>query len=154
MKQFINRVDHIIWICRIENIKQHVAEMEKVSGVKFQTFTSEKWGLEIHLSWEAGLEVVAPLPQRNDFNAEHQDWLEANGEGVFGIVFGVRNLEETKARLASQGVELGPLLTASATAPWANKVKVREAKGPDVINTQFSFGQIDFADGVVQFVDV
>ena len=65
-----------------------------------------------------------------------------------------RQIEETKARLASQGVELGPLLTASPTAPWANKVKVREAKGPDVINTQFSFGQIDFADGVVQFVDV
>src|SRR6476659_11132280 len=99
MKKFVNHIDHVAWISRPENIEANVRKLEEMTGARLERFQREDMGVVMYISWEAGLEVVAPLPARTDFNAMIYETLETRGEGISSVVFGVRNLEAHKARL-------------------------------------------------------
>lgn len=151
MKKFINHVDHVAWICRYENVEEHVARLEALSGVTLQRFERKELGLSINASWEAGLELLAPLPGRTDFNGALYDHLEAHGEGVFAVVFGVPDLEKHKAYLEGKGFAVGPAIDDSADSPWHHKMVLRERHAGGFLNGNFVLGQIDYGDDIVRF---
>lgn len=153
MKKFTNHIDHVVWISRLENIETNVAELEKVADVKLQRFECKDMGFVMYLNWEAGLEVVAPMQERSDFNQALHDRLQSHGEGLLGVVFGVRDLDKHKARLEAQGIPVGPLMDDHPDSPWHHKLVLRERAVPPVFNGWFVFGDIDYADGVIPFGD-
>jgi len=153
MKKFTNHVDHVTWISRPESIEKNVAALEKITDANLVRFERKDMGFVMYLSWEAGLEVVAPLPERTAFNQALYDRLETHGEGVLGVVFGVRDMDKHKARLAALGIELGPLMDDSPASPWHHKLVLRERMAPPVMNSWFILGDIDYADGVIPFGD-
>jgi hypothetical protein len=154
MKKFINHIDHVAWISRLENIEKNVAELEKLSGAKLERFERKDMGFVMYICWEAGLEVVAPLPEVSDFNQMLHDRLKTQGEGVTAVVFGVRDLEKRKAELEALGIQVGPLLDDHPDSPWHHKLILRERHCGRVINTGFVLGQIDYADDVIRYEDV
>jgi hypothetical protein len=154
MKKFVNHVDHVAWISRPENIAANVAELEKLSGAKLQRFERKDMGFVMYISWEAGLEVVTPMPEVTDFNKMLHDRLASHGEGVTAVVFGFRDLEKHKKRLEALGVEVGPLLDDHPDSPWHHKLILRERHAGRVMGTGFVMGDIDYADGVITFEDV
>ena len=93
MKKFINHVDHVAWLSRPENLDANVAQLEKLTGASLTRFSRADMGFTMCISWEAGLEVVAPHEERTDFNQWLWSELEKKGEGVTSVVFGVKNLE-------------------------------------------------------------
>ncbi len=99
MKKFINHVDHVAWLSRPENLDANVAQLEKITGATLARFVRNDMGFTMCISWEAGLEVVAPMEQRTEFNQWLWSELEKKGEGVTSVVFGVKNLDAHKARL-------------------------------------------------------
>jgi hypothetical protein len=153
MKKFVNHIDHVTWISRLETLEANVAELEKLSGAKLQRFQREDMGFVMYISWEAGLEVVAPMNRPTDFNKALSDYLAARGEGIMGVVFGVDDLEKHKARLEALGFEVGPEMDDLPTSPWHHKLNLRERAGGFVMNSAFILGDIDYADEVVTFVD-
>jgi len=153
MKKFTNHVDHVAWISRPETLEANVAELEKLTGAKLTRFERQDMGFVMHISWEAGLEVVSPLPEPTEFNQWLRDWLETRGEGVMSVIFGVKDLQAHKARLEALGCEVGPLLDDHPDSPWHGKLTLWERQAGAVMNTALVLGDIDYADGVVPFGD-
>jgi hypothetical protein len=82
MKKFTNHIDHAVWMSHVQNIEKNVAALEKITDSKLTRFDREDMGFVMYLSWEAGLEVVAPMSRRTDFNQALHDRLERQGEGL------------------------------------------------------------------------
>jgi len=153
MKKFINHVDHVAWISRPENLDANVAQLEKLTGATLVRFSRKDMGFTMCISWEAGLEVVAPMEERTDFNAWLWSELESRGEGVNSVVFGVKNLEAHKARLESLGFEVGPLLDDHPDSPWHDQIELYERIAGTAMNTNIILGDINYQDGLIPFQD-
>lgn len=153
MKKFVNRVDHVQWICRIENLERHIADLEAVTDAKFAYVDRSDVGCLIYIDWSAGLEIIVPLAERSPFNQPLHDWLDTRGEGLFGIAFGVANIENHTEKLQARGLKVGPMLKNLPGAPWGENVVIREKSVPSVINSNILISQIDYADGIILFED-
>ena len=152
MQKFINHVDHVAWICRPENLDAHVEQLEKLTGATLTRFARQDMGFTMCISWEAGLEVVSPMEERTDFNTWLWAELEAKGEGVTSVVFGVEDLDWHKARLEKLGFEVGPLMDDHESSPWHDKLVLWERVAGQAINTNIVLGDIDYQDGLIPFV--
>jgi hypothetical protein len=153
MKKFINHVDHVAWLSRPENLDANVAQLEKITGATLARFARKDMGFTMCISWEAGLEVVAPMEERTEFNAWLWSELEKKGEGVTSVVFGVKDLDAHKARLEALGIPVGPLMDDHPDSPWHDKLVLWERTAGEVMNTNIVFGDIDYADEVIPFGD-
>ena len=110
-------------------------------------------GFTMCICWEAGLEVVAPMEQRTDFNLWLWSELEKKGEGVTSVVFGVKDLDAHKARLEAMGFVVGPLMDDHPDSPWHDKLVLWERMAGEAMNTNIVLGDIDYAEGVIPFGD-
>jgi len=153
MKKFRNHIDHVAWISRLENIEANVRELEKLAGAKLTRFERKDMGFVMYISWEAGLEVVAPLETPTEFNQMLRDWLDTRGEGVMSVVFGVKDLDKHKARLEALGFEVGPVMDDHPDSPWHDRIVLWERMGGVVMNTGFILGDIDYSDDMIPFGD-
>ena len=153
MQKFTNHIDHVAWISRPENLEANIAQLEKLADAKLVRFEREDMGFIMYLNWEAGLEVVSPMPERTAFNQLLHDWLDTRGEGVMSVVFGVRDLDAHKARLEALGFEVGPLMDDHPDSPWHHKLDLKERIAGTVMNSAFILGDIDYADGLIPFGD-
>jgi hypothetical protein len=153
MKKFINHVDHVAWLSRPENLDANVAHLETLTGATLARFARQDMGFTMCISWEAGLEVVAPMEERTEFNGWLWSELEKKGESVTSVVFGVKNLDAHKARLEKLGIPVGPLMDDHPDSPWHDKLVLSERTAGEVMNTNFILGDIDYADEVIPFGD-
>ncbi len=153
MKKFINHVDHVAWLSHPDNLEANVARLEQITGATLRRFSREDMGFTMCISWEAGLEVVAPMEKRTDFNQWLWSELEAKGEGVSSVVFGVKDLDAHKARLEKLGFEVGPLMDDHPDSPWHDQLELWERNAGEVMNTNIILGDIDYNDNVIPFVD-
>lgn len=153
MKKIVNHIDHVAWISHPENLEANVARLEKLTGGKMVRFQREDMGFVMYLDWSAGLEIVSPMPERTDFNQSQYDHLEAHGEGVISVVFGIRGLEEHKQRLEALGFEVGPIMDDHPDSPWHDQLKLFERIGGSFLGSFFILGDIDYADGLIPFED-
>jgi hypothetical protein len=153
MKKFRNHIDHVTWISRLENIEANVAQLEKLAGAKLTRFARKDMGFVMYISWEAGLEVVAPLEEPTEFKQMLRDWLDTRGEGIMAVVFGVKDLDRHKARLEALGFGVGPLMDDHPDSPWHDKIVLWERMGGMVMNSCFILGDIDYADNMIPFGD-
>ena len=53
------------------------------------------------MSWDAGIELVSPMPDRESFVTE---FLEERGEGLMGVVFAVDDVESAHQAAQELGV--------------------------------------------------
>lgn len=153
MKKFTNHVDHVAWISRPETLAANIAQLEALTGAQLTRFQREDMGFVMHISWEAGLEVVSPMETRTEFNQMLWDWLDTRGEGVMSVVFGVRDLDAHKARLAALGFEAGPLMDDHPDSPWHDKLVLWERMAGIAMNSCIILGDIDYRDDVIPFGD-
>ena len=151
MKKFVNHIDHVAWVSRLENLDANVAELERLANARLMRFRREDMGFIICVNWAAGLEVLAPLEQRTEVNQMMHDWLEQRGESVMFVVFGVAGLEAHKARLEAMGVDVGPLVEDDPASPWHDQLVLRERIAGTVMNSSFVLGDIDYADGLIDY---
>lgn len=153
MKKFVNHIDHVTWISRPENIESNVATLEALSGARLTRYDREDMGFSMYINWEAGLEVVTPMEKPTDFNRMLYDWLESRGEGLMGVVFGIRDLDKHKARLEEQGFDVGHIMDDHPDSPWHHKIRLFERVGGVVMNSTFILGDIDYQEGMIRFED-
>lgn len=153
MRKLVNRIDHVAWICELANIEAHVAEMEAMLDIKLEHFVRSDMGIVVYHNMAAGIEVVAPLADRSEANRKYHERLERAGEGLMGVVFGVKNLEEHKARLESMGQMLGPLIDQSHS-PWRDKVVLRQRMAPSLMNTMIVLGENDYDEDMLDVEQV
>jgi predicted enzyme related to lactoylglutathione lyase len=97
-------IHHVGIIVRPENVEKYVSFLSRVLGVTFDDpIVNDKGGLIAVVSWESGLEVMAPLRQEGGY----WERIARFGEGTCVIVFGATDIDIAIARARENGVELG-----------------------------------------------
>jgi predicted enzyme related to lactoylglutathione lyase len=125
VQKSVQRVDHVAIIVYKENVEKYVRKLSDALGVTFDPPTIvESTGVVAALSWDSGLEILAPLREEGRF----WDRLQRHGEGCSIIVFGVADMDEAKARAQAAGVAPGPEVKLDGTEFWYGRFKTfREA---------------------------
>lgn len=67
--------------------------------------TGEPMGINVAISWDAGIELIAPIPGKDVFL---EQLIEQNGEGIQAVVFGVDDADE--ARDMAENAEMNVLV--------------------------------------------
>jgi hypothetical protein len=150
MNQNINHVDHVIWISPIENLMANVAQLSELTNHKFDgPFDREELGVRSCLSWEGGIEILAPLDIATPLADRIREHLATKGEGLFAIVFGVPDIMAAKARADRLGYRTSDLVENRGDEPWGHKTAaMKESMVGDFMNSLFIFGEIVYQDGV------
>lgn len=96
----INRI-----ILAVHDLEKSKAFFTGLLGASFQqaNWTGEQLGIDVAISWDAGLEICAPQKGREKDSAVSQ-FLEENGEGIINVVFGVSNADEALKRAENSGL--------------------------------------------------
>jgi predicted enzyme related to lactoylglutathione lyase len=105
----VNRV--IVAVHDLERAKSFYAEL---LGADFHdaSWTGEPFGIQVAISWNAGIELCAPIPGR-ERECAITPFLEQNGEGVINVVFNVHDADESLARAKAAGAQ--PMLPVDYT---------------------------------------
>ncbi|MEJ7927792.1 hypothetical protein WG908_13635 [Sphingobium sp. AN641] len=155
MKRFINHVDHVAYISRWETVEANAARLEALTDAKLQRTDRPHVGVVLYIDWSAGLEIVAPMPERTEQNESLHDLLDNRGEGVLAVIYGVEDLDAHKEKLEAKGFEISPLWESVHPAgSWSERLLVRERHGPVFMNTWLIYSQIDYRDGEIRFIEV
>ncbi len=66
------------------------AQMFSDLGFVFETLQLTELGLDIHLDWNRGIELISPMPgSTGEVALSVTEFLERRGDGVFTVVVGV-----------------------------------------------------------------
>jgi len=152
MKQQVNHIDHVIWVCRPENLEGYVDTLSKLCDVRFHgPVEKTDMGLRLYMSWAAGLEVVAPVAPDNANADALRTHLERRGEGLLGVVFGVPDIEAARRRAEGLGYPVSGLIGNLGTEPYVHETEVmKEVVAGDFMNAMFVFGEIRYADDLLR----
>lgn len=95
----VNRVTMAVW-----DLTKGKAFYSKLLGATFHPVhetDAAAHGVECAIAWDAGVELVAPLPDRPSYIRRH---LEKNGEGLLGAVFAVPDVDASRSAAEELGV--------------------------------------------------
>ncbi len=87
------RVHHVVWCVHRESLAGLQEYWTEALGVPLVSSHLEDLGLHLLMSWEAGVEIVAPSVEAGSFTPALEAFLDAKGEGVFSTVYEVDDLD-------------------------------------------------------------
>lgn len=97
-------VDRII--VAVKNIEESKRNYTAALGATWHdaSWTGEELGIEVAISWDAGIELIAPLADRED-DSIISGFLSEHGDGIVNVVFGVSDAAEAKQKTAAAGLD-------------------------------------------------
>ncbi len=97
----VNRI--IVAVRDLEKSKKFYSE---ALGATFYeaNWTGEEFGIEVAISWDAGIELCAPMTGREN-DSMISPFIEENGEGIIDVVFGVSDADQANKQAESAGVK-------------------------------------------------
>jgi hypothetical protein len=101
----VGQVDHVVMMCRPENLESATARLSKMLQVEFEYFEAPRQGIKGTLSIDGMLEFIAPLGDGSKMSDSLVRLIDEEGEGVHSITFGVADAEATRERLERDGFE-------------------------------------------------
>jgi len=103
-------VHRVALVVKPERFDQAKAFYSDLFGATFvDQAPASAFGLRAAIAFEEGIELVAPLPRKSTqppspIYAAFAEFLEKHGEGIFGGVFMVDDIEEACARAQEMGM--------------------------------------------------
>jgi 4-hydroxyphenylpyruvate dioxygenase-like putative hemolysin len=143
MPQMLNHVDHVAYMCRPENHDAYVDKLEQLFKFEFEAH-HEVPGLRFTWSWSTGLEILSPIGVDEPAAKAARDFLELRGEGVYGVVVGVANLEAALSHARSLGYSPGALLTLDIDAPWREQLDFQQCVIERFLGSHLLAGEIKY----------
>jgi predicted enzyme related to lactoylglutathione lyase len=153
------RIDHFIWVARPENVERYVKLISEALGAEFDhcngpSYEAPSFSIHSYMSWESGLEVVAPVGDDDPVASHFQEFLAQHGEGPYGFVFGVDDLDDAAARARAAGHQVSGLLQTPDTdlrqallRRWTTKVTdCREMLVGEMFGIRAMIGSFVYAD--------
>lgn len=95
----VNRVTIVV-----RDLNHGKAFYSQLLGATFHSMNdadAEKFGIRVAAAWDAGIELVSPIPGRESTASQ---FLEKHGEGLMGVVFEVDDVDAAKAAAEQLGV--------------------------------------------------
>jgi hypothetical protein len=103
MSDNVNCVHHVVWCVKVESLERVREYCEQGLGLSMQDLDLPDLGIHVLISWDGGIEIMAPTYPEGSLVASANEFLETRGEGVYSVVFNVANLELGVAQLEEQG---------------------------------------------------
>ena len=97
----INRVVMAVW--DLAKGKEFYSKLLSATFHPVHDADAAAHGIECAIAWDAGVELVAPLPEHPSFVRKH---LEKNGEGLVGAVFAVADVDASRDAAEVLGVNI------------------------------------------------
>ena len=137
MQQSINRLDHVAFLVRRENIPKFKKQLSDTLGVKWdEEVVYEKAGMMVVPSWDAGIELVAPLHE----SGQLWERIQKFGEGSCTLVFGVRDLDSSVQRVEENGGVFMFNIELDGDEPWLKRFRVFREARVKLFDTEFATG--------------
>jgi methylmalonyl-CoA/ethylmalonyl-CoA epimerase len=101
----VNGVNRVI--VAVRNLEKSKSFYTELLGADFHdaSWTGEAFGIQVAISWNAGIELCAPIPGREK-ECAITPFLEQNGEGVINVVFNVQNADESLKRAKAADAQM------------------------------------------------
>lgn len=96
----VNRV-----VIAVKDLNEGIELYSKLLGATFfrASFAGEPFGFDVANSWDAGIELCAPLPGQD---SPISQFIEQHGEGLMAVIFAVDDAEEALAKAEKLGIGL------------------------------------------------
>ncbi len=94
---------HVVWCVRRESLPALERYWTDALGVPLASSRIDDLGLHLLMSWESGVEIVAPTEVPGSFTPALEAFLDAKGEGVFSTVYEVDDLDAAVKRAVDAG---------------------------------------------------
>jgi hypothetical protein len=126
LQQAIQRIDHVGIIVYPENVDKYVKKLSDLLDITFdEPIVNEAAGNIAVLSWDSGLEIMAPLRKEG----RYWERLQRFGEGTITLIFGVKDIDVAIGRAKKHGVDVDFEVKLSGDEPWLTRFKsFREAR--------------------------
>jgi hypothetical protein len=140
-------ISRVVLIYRPENLLAAMREFKNALDITdFEgPYTLPAIGLQVVMSWSAGIELISPLPD-GTYSAAMWEVLQHRGEGMFNLVYRVRSLRKAEAHAAAHGYpRVGDHINAlEVEDSWRDRFRMlREAALPPVAGTAVTLIQIE-----------
>jgi 4-hydroxyphenylpyruvate dioxygenase-like putative hemolysin len=99
-------VHHVVWCVRQESLPALQEYWTGALGVPLASSHIAELGLHLLMSWEAGVEIVAPSVEPGSFTPALEAFLDAKGEGVFSTVYEVDDLDAAVEHAVARGAAI------------------------------------------------
>jgi len=99
-----NGIYRVVLIYHPENFLSAVDAYRDALGITdFEgPYQIHQMGFRAVVSWDAGIEIISPLSQ-GGFSEYLRDILKSKGEGIFSVVYQVKDLESAEQQAATHG---------------------------------------------------
>lgn len=96
----INRI-----VVAVRNLEASKKFYTQALGATFQdaNWTGETYGLDVSISWDAGIELCSPMAGRES-DSIISPYLEKNGEGIMTVFVGVNDADKAVAQAQKAGL--------------------------------------------------
>ena len=95
----VNRVT--IAVKDLEKGKELYSELLGATFHSANEKDAEALGVKVAMSWDAGIELVSPIPERDSIIRQI---IDTRGEGVLGVVFNVDDVDQAKEVADKRGI--------------------------------------------------
>lgn len=131
-------VHHVVWCVEPGSWGAVRSFWETTIGIALDELDLPELGLKILISWHGGVEIMTPAYATGLMADAARRFLAERGEGVYAVVYDVRDIEGVVASFAARG---GKLLFRERISP--EQVAERGLSGP---GERFSILQAGFDD--------
>jgi hypothetical protein len=99
------RVHHVVFCVHHDN-QERAAGLWRDLGLTFAEVDLADLGIRVLIDWEAGIELVAPVPGSGDEAAAFTGFLAERGEGLWSVVMDVPDVDDPTAVAGRYGAEV------------------------------------------------
>jgi len=99
------KLHHAVFCVHRRN-QEHAADLWRELGLTFAEIVLDDLGLRVLIDWDAGIEVVSPLPDAGESARAFTTFLDTRGEGLYSLVMTVDEVEGPEAVARRYGAEV------------------------------------------------
>jgi hypothetical protein len=102
----VSRVHHVVWCIRPESLERVRQLWQGALGITLTDVDLPDLGVLVLVSWEGGLEIMAPTYAEGALADMARAFLAEHGEGVFSVVFDVPDIDDAVEGMQAIGAAL------------------------------------------------
>jgi methylmalonyl-CoA/ethylmalonyl-CoA epimerase len=99
------KLHHVVFCVHHRNLER-AAELWRDLGLTFAEIDLADLGIKVLIDWNAGIELVSPVPGSGQSAAVFTTFLENRGEGVYSVVMAVDEVGGAVAIAQRYGVQV------------------------------------------------
>jgi hypothetical protein len=90
------KLHHVVFCVHHRNLER-AADLWRGLGLSFADIDLADLGIKVLIDWNAGIELVSPVPGSGQSAAAFTTFLETQGEGVYSVVMAVEEVGDAVA---------------------------------------------------------